>query len=840
MAVLSPTVKQQFFDLNGDLLIGGLLHTTENLTDTDKATWKDQAELNVNANPIVLDSRGECDLRLTPGEAYRLRLEDSLGNLIWQRDNIIGSGISGIEVDSIETLKGTTPSGLDLMHVLGYYVPGDNGGALWYWEPLSVESENGVTVIEINSSPPTGRWLRTNTDFITFKQAGAKGDGSTDDTSFINAAREWVNANNQTLVGTEGEYLITGALTFGSSTNLKMEKGAFFSAGSTQTVTINGTLERGLGKCFGDNITAIISGGQVEPELWGAINMTIDAAHDNVVPIQAAIDCANASGGGTVFLNNMYAVLALGPEDDLTGGNGNLKNKDNVTIEGQGFSTGITRLAGGPTDRKIFGQANISLVKKKNMHWNNFKMVGPGSGINTDTGHGIDGFHMEDTSITNMFYEDINGDGVYLNSSAGVVVSDIFCQDCSRQGISVVQGKNYTVKHIRGKNTGASSMVHLVDIEPNTNNTIVGLTLDDIELFDANTIGCEIITVGPLTRAVFDLKMSNIGSEIMRVGRIQNGTISNCIVHAPDDSTVVTEFANMDNVAVSGITISTPSGYSSSDGIRVNMSGVTDCSFGNFIMDKPAGGNVAELFAVTNCSFPSWRLNNFTSTGIFIRDSTHLTFDSLMLFGDGATSGVLLSKSSVDSTNIRFDNSIIDDCTNALRTITGDFTDIWFKGDFTGCTNEIVTDSGTLTLFEDTELAVRQEWTPTLYVGSDDDTKFTYNSQTGDYIVIGNLVMFNGEIDLSANTGGAVPVYMKVPTANDTPPRGAKGGTLNSEMAATITIDAQNDFANMFLGINASTLTIMNFFDKTTGTSLDANLITATNVFRFNGWYMLS
>ena len=87
MASLTPTPKQQFTDSSGVPLVGGLLYTYTAGTSTPVTTYQDQAGSVPNANPIVLDSRGECDLWLVSG-SYKFVLKTSGGTTIWTVDNI--------------------------------------------------------------------------------------------------------------------------------------------------------------------------------------------------------------------------------------------------------------------------------------------------------------------------------------------------------------------------------------------------------------------------------------------------------------------------------------------------------------------------------------------------------------------------------------------------------------------------------------------------------------------------------------------------------------------------------------------------------------------------------
>ena len=51
MALLSPTIRQRFFDQNGDPLVGGKLWTYTGGSSTPKISYSDQAATAANTNP---------------------------------------------------------------------------------------------------------------------------------------------------------------------------------------------------------------------------------------------------------------------------------------------------------------------------------------------------------------------------------------------------------------------------------------------------------------------------------------------------------------------------------------------------------------------------------------------------------------------------------------------------------------------------------------------------------------------------------------------------------------------------------------------------------------------
>jgi hypothetical protein len=84
---LSSVPKLQFFDANGNPLVGGKLFTYAAGTTTPLATYTDSTGLTPNTNPIILDSRGEADVWLDATQ-YKFELKTAADALIWTVDNI--------------------------------------------------------------------------------------------------------------------------------------------------------------------------------------------------------------------------------------------------------------------------------------------------------------------------------------------------------------------------------------------------------------------------------------------------------------------------------------------------------------------------------------------------------------------------------------------------------------------------------------------------------------------------------------------------------------------------------------------------------------------------------
>lgn len=156
MAILIPQGKQQYDGILGLPLVGGKLFTYAAGTNTPKTTWADAAGTIPNTNPIILDARGEATVFWLG--AYKVVLQDALGNLIWTVDNIQATDWQAVIDAAIDGLGTTSGAGeIGFSHSIAY-ARGTVGEHL--------------------------RHMRYVTDF----PYNATGDGTTNDLAAINAA----------------------------------------------------------------------------------------------------------------------------------------------------------------------------------------------------------------------------------------------------------------------------------------------------------------------------------------------------------------------------------------------------------------------------------------------------------------------------------------------------------------------------------------------------------------------------------------------------------------------------------------------------------------------------
>ncbi len=179
---IAPQPKLQFFDANGAPLSGGKLYTYAAGTTTPLASYTNYGGGTANANPVILDSRGEASVWLGTG-MYKMVLKTSTDVEVWTVDNLNGA-------DSI-TIAATLAQ-----------LAATGGSAL-----IGYDSGTSTTIAQTVQSR-LRRW-------IDVKDYGAKGDGTTDDTASIQAAiDEFQSAGHGGVVYMPpGRYKITSNLT---------------------------------------------------------------------------------------------------------------------------------------------------------------------------------------------------------------------------------------------------------------------------------------------------------------------------------------------------------------------------------------------------------------------------------------------------------------------------------------------------------------------------------------------------------------------------------------------------------------------------------------------------
>jgi hypothetical protein len=219
----------QFFDGNGDPLSSGKIYTYAAGTSTPQPAFTGSTGNTAHSNPIILDSAGRVpggEIWLTDGLAYKITIETATSVLIGTYDNLTGINARlinyTIDTEVITATASQTVFNLSTVNyapntnTLAVYVDGVNQYLTTnYLETSSTQvtftsgrtagqkvkftTATPVTTLSMDASsvaytPPFTGGAATNAEvklaqYVSVKDFGAVGDGTTDDSAAFAAAR---------------------------------------------------------------------------------------------------------------------------------------------------------------------------------------------------------------------------------------------------------------------------------------------------------------------------------------------------------------------------------------------------------------------------------------------------------------------------------------------------------------------------------------------------------------------------------------------------------------------------------------------------------------------------
>ena len=115
------------------------------------------------------------------------------------------------DINALRTLS-TLPTPIEEFVVAGYYTSGDGGGGTFTWVPNPLPptpppADDGGIIIVSTALSSSGYFKRLYSGPINVRWFGAKGDGVTNDTAAVHAARDSeAFANNGTIYFPKGVY----------------------------------------------------------------------------------------------------------------------------------------------------------------------------------------------------------------------------------------------------------------------------------------------------------------------------------------------------------------------------------------------------------------------------------------------------------------------------------------------------------------------------------------------------------------------------------------------------------------------------------------------------------
>lgn len=466
---LMPLPKQHYTNNSGNPLAGGKVYTYSAGTTTPKLTYTDSAGTIPQANPIILNARGEPDSAIYWSGSYKVEVLDAFDNLIYTVDNYTSD-----------------PFGISAF-------------------VLSLASSIGSSLVGFIQAG-AGAILRTVQDKlrerVSVADFGAVGDGVTVSTAAILAAKNSLSAGGLLYFG-RGTFIIdtdacltlsVAGLTIrgeGPATIIKAKDGANLSnivaatavGCSVENLVLdgnrsgNGTAE--LSASYGINCVAgRFTARSVEIRECNRIGAFIGSGSATPSDIKF-IDCWFHDTGGSTT----NAGLGVG----IFGG-GSFP-ADGVVIDRCRFENHYNRFAGFPGDSTAFNIIAKNVTVTNCYIKNNHNVGGGQIALTSDGSTGLpDGNFIvkgnqilhdvavagENTTaieiegrkaiVTGNICQSLNGDGVRFETSSGDAVISDNVITCTANGVNLIQtgglGPRKTLIHdnqILSAATGISS-----------------------------------------------------------------------------------------------------------------------------------------------------------------------------------------------------------------------------------------------------------------------------------------------------------------------------------------------------------------------------------------------
>jgi hypothetical protein len=213
-----PPGRVQFFDSNGNPLVGGTVAFYIPTTLTPKTTWQDSGGVTSNANPLTLDALGSAVI--WGDGSYRQIVKDASGNVVWDAVTSSVNTTVGNVYNTVAAFEAALiPSSLTAVQVLGYFNANDGGGATYVHSGVS-----GPGPGLVQNSNDAIWWVLANSP-LNVLQFGADPTGTASSVAAFNNAIAWANAKSTTDSGVNigippGQYKIDSSLTAITSNNV--------------------------------------------------------------------------------------------------------------------------------------------------------------------------------------------------------------------------------------------------------------------------------------------------------------------------------------------------------------------------------------------------------------------------------------------------------------------------------------------------------------------------------------------------------------------------------------------------------------------------------------------
>ncbi len=203
---LTPVITHQYLNDDGTPMVGGKLYFFYSGTETPLTTYQDEAGETENTNPVILDARGECEVRLDTTEAYRVRLVRADDTEVWTRDNVSAAASALAVVTSVNDLTGD-------VDLTAAEIPFTTATSTTWFEGTDVESAIDALITYADTGKPAssipivdagGLITATNVETALAELAGRSNSGLFLRRTVFASTGTWTKGANCNVVDVQG------------------------------------------------------------------------------------------------------------------------------------------------------------------------------------------------------------------------------------------------------------------------------------------------------------------------------------------------------------------------------------------------------------------------------------------------------------------------------------------------------------------------------------------------------------------------------------------------------------------------------------------------------------
>lgn len=186
---------------------------------------------------------------------------------------------------------------------------------------------------------------------------------------------------------------------------------------------------------------------------------------------------------------------------------------------------------------------------------NNIKISGSGSIVGDKHTHlGTDGewgmgirFHGAiNSSVRELTIKDCWGDCIYVGgNSKNVLIENCMLDHGRRQGVSVTKADGVTIRNCRISNVSGTNPEYAIDLEPNANDTVKNILIENVEVVDCEggflaTIGKRNVEKKNIGKVqIRNCNVSALSKYPIRMSSCESLSVEDCIINSKNESSAI-------------------------------------------------------------------------------------------------------------------------------------------------------------------------------------------------------------------------------------------------------------------------------------------------------------